>query len=286
MVNVDLVARRGCWAIVAVLALGLPACGAPLPEEVSDEQVGAQTSEIRNGTLYDGSNIWRGVVKLEFWTPKSGWWTCSGQVVSQQTILTAAHCIAKLTHPFDSNPGGLWVMASRPISGGWQTVMPMTFTTVRYNPAFDSVSARYDVGVVIAPSVQPLQNVTSADAALLAKSTPNVIMDALGFGYFGDGAAEFDGKGRSTELRPTYSSVNHEYVYDAPTPNSPEMCHSDSGGPLKDGFQYGILSRGSGDGKCRTNARWATTKDNMSWLKANIVGPHPCLETATLLSCW
>jgi V8-like Glu-specific endopeptidase len=278
---------------ISMLSLIAVACSGPVDGSVDLEQedVAAQTSELRNGTPYDGNptGIWNGVVKVEFLhEPSNTWLTCSGQVVSAQTILTAAHCITSLG--VVGNPVSMFVRASRPApGGGWRTVMPKTWAYTKYNPAFDLFNPRYDVGLVIAPTVQMLQNVYLGDAVPLAKTAPNIAMTSLGFGNYGPNTGQFDGLGRSGPVTPTYNATAHEYNYTAVTGSDTQLCSGDSGGPLKTvGLVYGLMSQGmgAGTGKCRAGARFPTTMDNFTWLKANIARKLSCSENATSLACW
>lgn len=275
------------WRLGSVaLALSLPACAVGISEEPTDEvDTGVQTAELKNASLYNGSANWRGVVQLQIWRP-GGWGICSGQVVSQHTILTAAHCLNSL----GANPASTYVVAWKQTASGFVAVLPYTYAYIRYNPAYDG-SAKNDVGLVISPTVQPLQNVTSSDAEYLAKTTPSgVNMVALGFGFYGSNDGDSDGMGRWAQLAPTYSSTDLDYVFMNPN-TKPELCRGDSGGPLKSGtsgirMQYGVASMGTGpgSGKCRAHSHWATTANNMTWLRGKITGT--CAETSSFYSCW
>jgi hypothetical protein len=270
------------WALI------VSGCGGTAPDDADVHTLGAETSELKNGTLYNGSSMFDGAVGLAIWTPRYGGWnTCSGQVVSRQTILTAAHCVQAVSA---ANPSWTYVSAWRQSSAtGHVTVMPPTWVTMRYNPAFNG-NTTYDVGLIIAPTVQPLQNVTSADSGVLAKATPsNVNMYAVGFGYFAGGANDYDYLGRYGAVVPTYSSLALEYFF-RNTSTNPEICAGDSGGPLKSTTSgilavYGVASKRSGGaGLCQPIGHWATTARNMSWLRGKITGE--CFESSTIYSCW
>jgi Trypsin len=295
--------KQGSLLLVAA-ALCLAGCGGVSAGEAQDdvsaaqleadaavaagleEEVGTQTSELKNGTLFDGSGQSRGAVLLEvYWPtkPRGFWQKCSGQIVSKQTILTAAHCL------YGVKSGEFtWVRASRQTSAGWVDVIPSTWTQVRWNQAYDG-RATNDVGVVIAPDARPLIGYVAEDAAIMAKTTPNrVPMTAFGFGYYTD--TLYDGKGRSATIVPNYDPAVPDFWFDV-TAGGPQMCSVDSGGPLKSTHNglfltYGVFSWGAkAVGECRRNGHWATTAHNITWLKSNIVPTANCFETATLLTC-
>jgi Trypsin len=294
MMHTEMGSSRRQASLLALVALCFTGCvgepaelGDELLAEVDgvDEDVSTETSELKNGTVFTGSGTSRGAVLLEiYWPPFDFWTKCSGQIVSRQTILTAAHCV----YGVGQNGGATWIRASRQTSSGWVDVISSTWTTVVWNKDYDG-TARNDIGLIIAPTVTPLVGAVRSDAAVMAKSTPSgVNMTAFGFGYYTD--TLFDGKGRSGVVTPTYNAAVPEYYFSGSS-TSPKICTGDSGGPLKSThngllWQYGIASWGSaGNGECRRDAHWTTTARHIAWLKANI-RPDTCLETATNLSCW
>jgi V8-like Glu-specific endopeptidase len=280
--------RRNWWCVPAA-ALALSGCGSATSNEGDAQAVGEERSELKNGSLYDGNTAWRGVVLIGIWNSRfSSWDYCSGQVVSAQTILTAGHCVKMISQT--TNPSAAYVAAWRQGSANsLVTVMPTTWAMMRYNPAFNG-DAPFDVGLIIAPSVEPLQNVTSSDAGVLAKTTPsNVNMFTFGFGYYGNGANDYDFLGRYGTVTPVYASRALYYFFEN-TGTRPEICAGDSGAPLKStspGSQlvYGIVSRRSGgSGVCQPIGTWTTTAHNLNWLRGMITGS--CVETSTSYSCW
>jgi len=269
------------------LALTLSACGDFNHDDAAseaDDDIAVQTSEIERGTRYLGSAWGRGAVKVEVWFPEVNLWRkCSGQVVSKQTIMTAAHCLLGL----GANPAYTNVRAWMQTGGGVVLVLD-ALSQVRTRPDYNG-QPRYDVGLITAPSTDLLRNVTSADAAYLAKNTvSNVSMVAVGYGYFNDTTT--DGLGRLASIVPTYSSTSREYSYRDFSGTGPHMCEGDSGGPLKYGgltTQYGVFSvggPGTDPGACRPQGYWATTADNLDWLRGKIAGT--CTEGTTIYSCW
>jgi hypothetical protein len=271
------------------LALASPACGEAISDERADTVLAAETAELKNGTLFGSSSMLKGAVRLDIWRPApfESWTKCSGQVVSQYSILTAAHCVSAM----GENPGWTYVQAWRQTPTGWLLIMPTTWVTTRYNPSYNGVDAKYDVGLITAPTVQPLQNVTQADAHALAKSTPTgESMYTMGYGYYGSNDDQYDGQGRYGKVTPTYDAAALDYVF-SNSISSPENCSGDSGGPLKSAFSgpllvYGVVSKGTGPGfgHCRGYSHWATVHHNLAWLKPRIGGS--CFETSTLYSCW
>src|ERR1041384_6164757 len=88
-------ARRACasW-VTAAVAFFASGCAATVSDESYEEAVGEEASELKNGTTFNGSGMSRGAVGIYFWAPVwNEWRTCSGQVVSKRTIMTAAHCV-------------------------------------------------------------------------------------------------------------------------------------------------------------------------------------------------
>ncbi len=287
------VPRRNWFLGGVALTLTLSACGdftpdGPASEDdiavASEDDIAVKTSEIQNGTRYGDSAWGRGAVKLEIWFPAPGSWVqCSGQVVSRQTILTAAHCLPEID---GANPSYTKVKAWMQTGAGVVLVLN-ALSQVRWRPEYNGPNGWYDVGLVTAPSVDLLKYVAPGDAAYLAKTSPSGLsMVAVGYGYMDD--TTLDGLSRLATIVPTYSSSRRQYTYSA-TGTMPQMCAGDSGGPLKYGglnTTYGVLSTGgpAGTGYCRVEAYWATTADNMDWLRGKIRGT--CTEGSTTYACW
>lgn len=280
------VSRRGWFGGRVTLALALSACAdVSFEDAASDDDIAVETAAIQRGMRYSGSGWGRGAVRLDIYNPQfASPIRCSGQVVSKQTILTAAHCIAGL-----GNPGAVEVSAWMQTANGVMPVLTKVLSQVRYRPEYNGLNPKFDVGLINAPSTDLLKNVGPNDAAYLAKTTlSGVEMVAVGYGH-SDNFTN-DGLGRLAYIVPTFSSTSLEYTYWDTTGSMPRMCSADSGGPLKHGglnTSYALLSTGApgnDTNPCRPGARWATTAHNMDWLRGKIRGT--CSEGATIYSCW
>lgn len=271
----------------AALTLTLSACGDVTPDgEASEHDIAVETSEIQNGTRYSGDGWGWGAVKLEIWWPHlNRYGFCSGQVVSRQTILTAAHCL-----PTENGTNSSYTNVRAFMqTGGGVVVVLNALSHVQNRPEYQACMGcpRYDVGLITAPSVDLLKNVAPRDAAWLAKTNPSGLsMVAVGYGYMND--TTYDGLGRLATVVPTYNSSRREYNYSA-TGTMPQMCFRDSGGPLKWGganTSFGVYSAGApvNTGNCYAEAFWATTAQNMDWLRGKIKGT--CSESTEVYSCW
>jgi hypothetical protein len=274
-------------SLTCMLALASAACGEAVSGEGADGELGAETAELKNGQVFGSASVLKGAVRLHIWSPATQTWTrCSGQVVSQRSILTAAHCVTAL----GANPGATYITAWRQVSSTeWRIIMPESWATFVYHPSYNSIDAKHDVALITAPSA--FQYITQGDAHSLAKSAPSgESMYAMGYGYYGSEDDQYDGQGRYGKVKPTYDPAALDYVFMNST-TSPELCSGDSGGPLKSAFSgpllvYGVASKGSGPGwgHCRAHSHWATVYQNFTWIKPRIVGS--CFETSTLYSCW
>jgi hypothetical protein len=78
--------RSGAALAGGILVAGLAACG---PASVQDEVVAKQVDALEGGTLVVGE---AGVVEFDGFFPNNKGGSCTGTMIDQNTIVTAAHC--------------------------------------------------------------------------------------------------------------------------------------------------------------------------------------------------
>jgi hypothetical protein len=281
--------RRLGQGVSVAAALFLAACVAPAGDEGSGEPVESASSELKNGTTIFASNRFTGVVLLEVRDPVSGSWTpCTGFVGSSIGFVTAAHCLTLATNGAFTGP--VQFTATRENTNGtWTTIVSQKFGLAFIHPSYTGPAA-HDVGVIRFP-VAMNGVLGPADALAMSKSAPSgESMAAVGHGFFDVGANNWDRRVRTGLVTPTYDSGNLQYNFSANPASKPWICSGDSGGPLRRSenvwVTYGIASGFSGNqpgARCGPVGRWATTRDNWTWLKS-VLGN--CTETAARISCW
>jgi hypothetical protein len=290
-------ARAACaLAMPAILALSsiLSGCVAPVED---GEDLGGIGEPIENGELRPAA-LNGGTVRLQVRNAaNTGWSYCSGQVISRDSILTAAHCfydggwfddgwdnrISVAIQATHQNANGSWENVTQ--NGGTNEITATVLVQeayVDYREAGDTLARGYDVAVVRAPNV--LSNITSSDVAAIARLTsqrPEWTF-AYGHGYYTD--FDFDAQLRRGYLEdltwyPTSGTSNYRTIVSDYGDADSHICSGDSGGPWKmqtdtatlSGVQFGVTTSGLGAGECREDfARAAMVAFHDTWLEARV----------------
>ncbi|WP_437733544.1 trypsin-like serine protease [Sorangium sp. So ce1335] len=237
-------------AASAMLALATAACGAADPsDDVSDEPLGTGTEEIRSGT--PGGGI--GAVEVVSTTGPLQW-SCTGTLVGDHMILTAAHCFddvlgsalsgtvsAKLSYAVT---GTTW----KCLTGSPSTGKCTTFRNVYVRRLQQGGEVGADMAVVFTSvSGGSFSNVEDGDPAdgiytgHLSESEP--------YAFYGRGPSNFEGTDDGT-MRFMHNALDYvdasHFVTDA---DAVRTCRGDSGGPyfFRDGavhsrWMFGIHS--------------------------------------------
>lgn len=302
--------------IVAVIALAstfiLASCAMPLEGEDEWSDASEKAQPIQNGEVWptelNGGTV---QVKIE-WAPgmkeamariqrvnideMPDFERCSGQVVSRDTILTAAHCFESMGYIQDTT-GAYTAYGPRPATvtihhqepnGNWEAVSnTKEAITLRIPSPYFIYAKSGDLKRKKGHDMAFLQratdwsNVGSSDRTALAVD-PADRPDWLylyGHGYHSD--TSYDGylrRGRMSRLTwyETETGTYAKTIDNAPFEGGAYSCASDSGGPWKvpaqttlvSGIQFGIHREGQGSGKCtETAARAVWTAPNKAWLE-------------------
>jgi hypothetical protein len=282
---------------MGLLSVGLASC----TDQVADDEpavVGMELGEAEQGLANGGlvSNRWAGgIVDIGFWDG-SQWIMsgCSGQVVSRDAIVLAAHCIRRWLTPNASSPdsGTTWFAAYRMNEDGTLTcitdpaggcqlqaewAVPSTYAGVYHTSSQTWTGDNADRDVATLDFNTNFANITQKDAAYLNSGGDATVGAAYGYA---DSPAS-DGKLRGGNFSGITLSGG---AYTKTVPQAdPHLCAGDSGGPLRfltsaattpeNTVRSGVLSGVNSKGGCsgaNVGNIWAPINSNRTFIESNI----------------
>jgi hypothetical protein len=286
-------------ALPAVLLLvsALGGCSAPVE---SGEDLAAAGEPIEGGSIPVPATMNAGTVRLSIRHATGDTEvSCSGQVISRNSILTAASCfynqgwfeggwdnnVAVPLRAQHHNPDWSWEFLTWDGASHWVTASVLVQEAyVDYRDDGNSLAHGYDVAVV--RTSEPLINVTSSDVTAIARSTSQrpEWSYAYGHGYYSD--TLHDGNLRRGYLEAltwhtSSGSSSYRTVVSDYGAGDAHLCKGDIGGPWKmqtdtalvSGVQFGVTTTGSGAGNCwEGTGRAAMVAYHDPWIQARVEG--------------
>jgi hypothetical protein len=315
------------FALVALTSASLfTGCAMPVGGESELAELGENAQPVQNGEALP-SALNGGVVQVKIeWAPGMKeafsriqrvnidelppYERCSGQVVSRDTILTAAHCFENVGY-FQDTTGAYTGPGSRTAKvtiyhqnsdGTWEAVSGSKESiTLRVpSPYFyyaqdgePKLKDGYDMAFV--QRATDWSNTGIADRTAIAIDTadrPDWLY-LYGHGYHSD--TSYDGQLRRGQMSrltwyATEAGTYSHTVASAPFEGGAYSCAGDSGGPWKvpaqttlvSGVQFGIHREGQGSGKCtETAARAVWTAPQKFWIELLIENGRGTCSTGT-----
>lgn len=188
---------------------------------------------------------------LLFWDRTHDWTYCGGSLISDQWILSAAHCFNDVQSPIEVHLGAL-----KTLDRNEEGRVIQNTTTIIIHPDYDARVLRNDIALLRLD--KPVTFSDTIQPVLLPKSTGNRFqgIDAIasGFGFQNTTTSSTTPILQWTTLHTIsnfrclfyywFEWVGRESVLCTRGGVKQSICYGDSGGPLvtEDGFQIGVSS--------------------------------------------
>jgi hypothetical protein len=195
---------------------------------------------------------------------------CTGTLIADSTLLTAAHCEEPLTAIFgeDSLAGEHYVKLTH-------CETHPEWTGSNFGEGVDLQVCKLETATSIVP--MPIAVGCELDAIRVGTA-----LRAVGFGLTQDGASESDGLKREVEVLVRELAENHEIVVGG---DGKDTCQGDSGGPLlvehADG-SWRLLATTSWGGVCGEGGHYNLVASHAAWIEeVAALDVTPCYDAAT-----
>jgi secreted trypsin-like serine protease len=270
-------------ALVCAASLG---CSGEMGSEQELEALSDIEQSIENGELYPKVSS-NGVVLLYLQDTNGTYQTCSGQVLSRNTVLTAAHCFYLRGHTKEEQDvnvavhhqksDGKW--ESLQSDGGTTAELAKVYLQAAYLKSPTTVSAN-DIAII--KTAKNMSNIVQGDSAALLRDTTRTFRAGYAYGYGFKSDSASDGQLRRGEMK----NLSFGTVITATAASTdPHLCGGDSGGSLKlgveesiDGIQFGINSYTVGNGACgESGSGYVNVAYHIDWIKGK-VGAARCVD--------
>jgi hypothetical protein len=300
--------------LVVLAALAMGGCAMDTQDAVTME---TRTQKIENGQLKP-SVMNGGTVRIWAYGPNGQAVGCSGQVVSRDTLLTAAHCFydAGLYANGWSDAISASVMVQhQEANGTWEypTSIGETVTVhvknLYYSLRNANSTRQWGQDIAVVRRSTPFTSIGTQDVTALSTDTNDrpSFLYIYGHGYFADLFCDrgcnpaSDGqlrRGYFAGLSYTFSggffSDYFATILSDYGPNDAHTCDGDSGGPWKtvavgtnavSGVQFGVHAMGNGVGECtEDSARSASVGYSSAWIKSKVeLGAGSCSTTTHIV---
>ncbi len=248
-------------SLIAVLScLGLTSCGGGGGGD-SKSSSSCNFFKVINGEECRSDSL--PIVRLEIFGTQ-GNVICTGTIASQDTVLTAAHCVFQASRVIAVHDRGS-------IEANSATLNPLWFTqsSSQRLPAGALVNPAFDVAVVNFPGIANLLGLPPVDIELSNAVKAGDQIDLVGFGEDGTGQPLINGNPRGTSIR--VEAVEDGMIFSRFNSTNSGACRGDSGGGVfASGRLVGFVSGGAnncGAGNLSWFA-WAQNQGNYDFIRS------------------